>query len=69
MNLMTPDILRDIRQMIQDDTLIRFYKSKEWRTIRASDWITMSARPANATVVTHLLRWFTISKRYGTIQS
>ena len=36
MNLMTPDILRDIQQMIQDDTLIRFYKSREWRIIRAT---------------------------------
>lgn len=36
MNLMTPDILQGIRQMIQDDTLIRFYKSKEWHIIRAT---------------------------------
>ena len=35
MNLMTPEILRWLKELIIKDQLIKFYKSKEWRTIRS----------------------------------
>ena len=34
MNLMTPEILKQIRTEIKDDSLIKFYHSKQWQVVR-----------------------------------
>lgn len=35
MNLMTPIVLTKLKQWIADDTVIKFYKTKEWRIMRS----------------------------------